>query len=242
MAAINLDWQGKSLSYAFTTQRDGGCSTAPFASLNLAYHVGDDANCVAENRQTIAPLLPGKQIQWLNQVHAADVARVDTVSIEPLTADAAFTNKADIALAIMTADCLPILLINKQGTEIAAIHGGWRPLSANIIANTLACFSCDNDEIYAWLGPCIGPRCFEVGAEVLSIFATQSADFTACFSATSDNKYLADLHAIAEQQLNRLGVSQISRNSDCTYTLADKYFSYRRDQQTGRMASFIAMR
>lgn len=178
-------------------------------------------------------------IQWLEQVHGCDVVTVSHVEHSPLKADASITREKNIALAIMTADCLPILLTNTQGTEVAAIHGGWRPLAANILTKTIEKMQSNTSELVAWLGPCIGLNAFEVGSEVKNIFCEQNVDFERAFEKQINGKYLANLHVIAKQQLYSLGIENISELDECTFHESAKYYSYRKIPITGRMASII---
>jgi YfiH family protein len=217
-------------------------SSLPYQAFNLGLHVGDCPEQVNENRRYLQSLLPvNAKIQWLNQVHGNNVVAISTHSAEPLTADAVITREKNICLAIMTADCLPILLVSKSGDEVAAIHGGWRPLSANIVQNTMAKMKTPAEDIVAWLGPCISKDAFEVGCEVKAIFVEQCDSFNSAFIEMSEDKYLADLHKIAEIQLNALGVKQISGLPECTYSNTDKYYSYRKNAVTGRMATLICL-
>ena len=180
----------------------------PYDSFNLGSHVGDNPIHVQRNRDLLLNSLPkNTQLQWLNQVHGNIVADISQVQTTPITADAAFTNRKNIALAILTADCLPILLVNEQGTEIAAIHGGWKPLAANIIENTLAKFQ--STDIHAWLGPCIGKHAFEVGVEVKQHFIAVDEELNKAFLLQTNGKYLADLHFIATYLLKILGVKNV---------------------------------
>lgn len=214
-------------------------SKSPFEQFNLGEHVGDNAQQVAKNRQYLNQLLPSTcQIQWLNQVHGSDVAIVETYQSGAVTADAVFTREKNIALAIMTADCLPILLTSKDGSEIAAIHGGWRPLAAGIIKNSISHFSCQPKDIQVWLGPCIGANAFEVGMEVRDTFDELDSHLVSYFLPRGE-KYLGDLQGIAKHQLTELGIEDISVLAECTYANPHKYFSYRRGGQTGRMVSIV---
>jgi YfiH family protein len=241
---------------AFTTTRQNpfknflDCSSAPFDSFNLGLHVGDETKVVLHNRQSLLELLPVKtKIQWFEQVHGSSVLLIDEHSEQALVTDAAITREKNIALAIMTADCLPILLAAKDGSEIAAIHGGWKPLAKNIIANTVNLMNTPNEDIIAWLGPCIGKLSFEVGEEVKLAFENQLENFSAAFSiiasqtslnsSNQTNKYLADLTMIAKIQLYALNIKMINDLHECTYRDEQQYFSYRRDKKTGRMASII---
>jgi len=213
-----------------------------YKNFNLGLHVGDCAKQVEFNRQCLQNLLPSKtSIQWLKQVHGNTVAEISSVTKQPLIADAMVTREKNIALAIMTADCLPILLVSKQGDEIAAIHGGWRPLAANIITNTLNKMHTAADEIYAWLGPCIGKDAFEVGSEVQNAFIKQGSKFSQAFNKQENGKYFASLHKIATLQLNHLGIKYTSTLSECTYSQPEKYYSYRKNVTSGRMATVIAL-
>ncbi len=162
------------------------------------------------------------------------------MSEQSIVADAAVTNEKNICLAIMTADCLPILLVSKSGKEVAAIHGGWRPLAANIVSKTITKMKTPAADILVWLGPCISGSAFEVGGEVKSAFIQQGDSFNMAFTTKSNGKYLADLHKIARLQLESLGIKHISALSECTYT-NNKYYSYRQNAVTGRMASLICI-
>jgi YfiH family protein len=218
-----------------------GAITSPYQDFNLGLHVGDCAKQVENNRTYLQDLLPkSAKIQWLEQVHGNEVAEISEASLQPIVADASVTSKKNTCLAIMTADCLPILLVSKSGDEIAAIHGGWRPLAANIITNTLEKMRTPAEEIYAWLGPCISKSAFEVGSEVKAKFVEEHAQFNSAFSVKNNGQYLADLHKIAKLQLEQLGIVQISTLPECTYS-NEKYYSYRRNSTTGRMATLICI-
>ncbi|WP_206484046.1 peptidoglycan editing factor PgeF [Thalassotalea sp. G2M2-11] len=218
-------------------------NTPPFHSFNLGLHVGDDKKQVESNRQQLLSCFPQyAKIQWLEQIHGTNVAVINAHHQQAIIADAVVTQTPRLALAIMTADCLPILLTNQAGTEIAAIHGGWRPLAGNIIAQTLDKMSSDSTQIIAWLGPCIGNTAFEVGNEVKQAFLTLSAKFESCFIASKDDKWLADLVAIASIMLKQQGVEQVINGHHCTYSNTERYYSYRKHQQTGRMASIICIK
>jgi YfiH family protein len=231
---------------------------SPFDFFNLGLHVNDSAEKVKSNRNKLQQFITQQlintsmsdvlttenpvNVQWLEQVHGNDVAEIMEVSSKAIIADASITREHNIALAIMTADCLPILLSNKKGSEVAAIHGGWRSLAANIITNTLNKMLSDPSDVVAWLGPCISKDAFEVGYEVRAEFIKQGAIFDCAFSKQENGKYLADLHKVAQLQLQLLGVEAISTLAECTYQRTDKYYSYRKNQVTGRMASVICRR
>jgi len=204
--------------------------------------VGDCPNKVKENRNDLAELLPADcKIQWLDKVHGNHVVIINEQVDTLIKADAMITQSSKIALAIMTADCLPILFCNENGTEIAAIHGGWRCLADDIIFNTLAKMQSRHHDLHVWLGPCIGSKAFEVGEEVKTTFIKKDELFNQAFTENSlqKNKYFANLQLIAKIQLQQLGIKNITSLSDCTYSKKEKYFSFRRDKTTGRMATLI---
>ena len=240
-SSFQIKWSGLDRIQAITTTRKGGASLPPFSSFNVGEHVGDNPESVAKNRRLLQESLNLEHIQWLNQVHGSHVVDINVHQSIPPDADAAFTRKANIGLAIMTADCLPILLVDDAGTQIAAIHGGWRPLASNIIKNTINQFS-TNSNIKAWLGPCIGPTAFEVGSEVRQQFIELSPYLEHAFTPNQPNKYFANLHAIAKVLLHQEGIVEIDEQNDCTYSLPEQYFSYRRSGKTGRMVSLIAIK
>jgi len=226
-----------------------------YQAFNLGLHVGDNAKKVESNRRSLQTLLPkNTPIQWLEQVHGDHVTEIDQVSDHAIVADAAVTRKKNVCLAIMTADCLPILLISKTGDEIAAIHGGWRSLASGIIKNTINKMDTNAAELYAWLGPCIGQSAFEVGGEVKDAFVNLDNTFDSAFIAQKTTKkitqkkgkYLADLQKIAMLQLQQLGVININALTDCTFSNTDKYYSHRKSSQsnssTGRMVSLICLK
>lgn len=232
--------------------------SSAFGDFNLGMHVGDNAERVSQNRNVLknfisqrlfnktvksnTELIDDVKIQWLEQIHGSEVVTVTSVNEQAMVADASITRQKKIVLAIMTADCLPILLSNKAGSEVAAIHGGWRPLAANIIAKTIAKMHSMPSDIVAWLGPCIGKDAFEVGSDVKLAFTQLDVAFNNAFVKQENGKYLADLHQIARLQLASLGVTVIASLEECTYQETEKYYSYRKKQITGRMASLICRR
>jgi len=243
---FSADWPVPGQIQAFTSTRSGGMSPSPYESFNLACHVGDDLINVKRNRQHLYQLLgiSESSVQWMNQIHSTRVAIVHSgnLSLDPQNADASITSEPHIALAVMTADCLPLLLCNRQGTRIAAIHAGWRGLSAGIIEKTVAGFA-QGDELLAWLGPAIGKTAFEVGNEVFQCVVDQDQNARLFFTPLSGkkNKWLADLYGLATRRLELCGVSQVYGGTYCTYTNSDHFFSYRKEGQTGRMATLIWM-
>ncbi|MCB1921303.1 MAG: peptidoglycan editing factor PgeF [Candidatus Competibacteraceae bacterium] len=233
------DWPAPVQVRAVSTTRWGGVSQPPCDSLNLAGHVGDDPLDIAENRRRLARALNlVHEPAWLEQVHGTTVVKAETVSA-PVIADAAWTRELNRPCVVMTADCLPVLLCDRAGTVVAAIHAGWRGLAAGVIDATVVCMKRPPIELLAWLGPAIGPDAFEVGEEVRATFLELDAGNAACFRPSPAGRWLADLYELARQQLRGLGVSAIYGGEFCTFSEPERFFSYRREPRTGRMASLI---
>jgi YfiH family protein len=242
-----LQWGAPQQIKTMITNRHGGFSQPPFDSLNLGLHVGDDPTTVQKNREALKVVLPNEPI-WLNQVHGTQVIDADCRNdwSDMPSADASVTSTPGKVLAIMTADCLPVLLASSDGKVVGAAHAGWRGLAAGVIEQTVALMRSKQtqqaqtqSDIIAYLGPAIGPHAFEVGSEVRDIFIAQNPASATCFEQLKENgKYLADIYGLATLRLNALGVEQIQGGDECTLQNPD-YFSYRRDQQMGRMGSFI---
>lgn len=239
---------------ALSTRRAGGSSAAPYAAadgsggLNLAQHVGDDAVTVERNRAVLRAYLPTEP-QWLNQVHGDTVfsmrAEGFSTSAVPPHADASIATETGAVCAILTADCLPVLFCDPRGRHVGAAHAGWRGLASGVLQNTVGAMrSAGADEIWAWLGPAIGPQCFEVGEDVRAIFVDQDPQAASAFISRIGHpkKYFADLYALARLALRCVGVGSITGGDQCTVTQSDDYFSFRRDQRCGRMASLIWLR
>lgn len=231
------DWPAPANVRALQTLRDGGCSPAPWNSFNLGGHVGDEAARVAANRARLRAELPGEPC-WLRQVHGVDVVDA-ALAAAGTEADAAYATQAGRVCVVMTADCLPVLFCNRQGTVVAAAHAGWRGLLAGVLESTLAAMHCPPGEVMAWLGPAIGPDNFEVGDEVRSAFVAHDTAAGEAFRPQAGGKWLADLYALARRRLNAAGVVAIHGGGLCTVADAGRFFSYRRDGVTGRMASLI---
>lgn len=233
---IEPEWPAPSAVRAASTLRRGGVSTGSYQSLNLGAHVGDEPRRVVENRRRLRETLklPGEPV-WLNQVHGNAVIRAEASSER--NADAAFTDRPGVVCAVMTADCLPILLCSEDGDRVAAAHAGWKGLAAGVIEAAVK--SLGTDRLMAWLGPAIGPETFEVGREVRETFVGKRTAFAAAFREKGDGKWLADLYRLARIVLNDIGVSAIYGGGYCTFSNADDFFSYRRDRVTGRMATLI---
>jgi YfiH family protein len=232
---------------ALSTWRVGGVSRAPFASLNLADHVGDAPSAVAENRRRLraAARLPAEPL-WLRQVHGVDVADLDRPESvqgrggEALAGqDAAFAREPGRICAILTADCLPILVAARDGSAVGAAHAGWRGLAGGVIAATLGALALPPGDLIAWLGPCIGPERYEVGAEVRAAILAVEPDGEPAFVGNDRGRFLADLRLIARMQLIRCGLTEIHASAACTHSDPARYFSHRRDASTGRQASLI---
>ncbi|MCH2086543.1 MAG: peptidoglycan editing factor PgeF [Pseudoalteromonas sp.] len=236
---ITPAWTAPNTVSALSTIRQGGVSVAPFDSFNVGLHVGDDEQAVLANRALLTNQLPNPAV-WLNQTHSSDVIVIDEKSdlSQVRAADALYTRLVKQPLAIMTADCLPVLLCSSSGDEVAAVHGGWRGLAQAILANTVSHFQAPANDIIAWLGPAIGPSQFEVGQDVKDSFCLQNPVHQQAFTAKHE-KYMADIYLLARQQLAQLGVVKIYGGEYCTVTDKSQFFSYRRDGQTGRMASLI---
>ena len=236
------DWPAPEQVCAASTTRHGGISQAPFDSFNLALHTGDDRADVLANRQSLLTLLQlSQQPAWLNQIHGCTVVNAAEIT-QPVAADAAYAVHPEQACVIMTADCLPILLCNRAGTVVAAIHAGWRGLAQEIIAACVTRLPCSADDLLAWLGPAIGPTAFEVGPEVRAAFLDLDDAHARAFKAGREDRWLADIYALAKQQLQQLGVTAIYGGAWCTWCDKEQFFSYRRDRITGRMASVIYLR
>ncbi len=238
MTWIEPDWPVKKNIHAAVTLRSGGLSQEPFQSLNPALHVNDKAETVLANRKIIAETLklPSCPV-WLQQVHGNRVIKIDSNTAGGQQADASYTDQAGVVSVVMTADCLPVLLASQNGLEIAAIHAGWRGLLSGVIANAAALFT--DTPIMAWLGPAIGPECFEVGEEVKKSFINKSNKFNRAFKQKSKEKYLADIYQLASIELAMLGITQVYGGGFCTVTDKQRFYSYRRDGETGRMATLI---
>lgn len=237
---IQPQWPAPANVKALQTTRMGGVSAASFTSLNFGAHVGDDPIAVAANRQLLSLYLPSEPV-WVNQVHGVEVIDA-AVSSCLQNADASFTTKPNVVCVTMTADCLPVLLCDKKGNVVAAVHAGWRGLCDGVIEAAVAKMQVPASEILVWLGPAIGPKAFEVGDEVREQFIEKDCQAALAFKPHGD-KWLCNIYLIARQRLNAFGVTEIygaSMNEDfCTYTDDERFFSFRRDNVTGRMASMI---
>ncbi len=247
MTIITLQprWPKSSPVVAHSTTRLGGVSQPPFDSLNLGLHVGDDPDAVSENRSRLnrALNLPSSPA-WLRQVHGVEIARLEephgarSAVLEVITADAAITSTPGVVLAILTADCLPVVVTDAEGTNVAVAHAGWRGLASGILERVVDEFPAES-ELHAWLGPAIGPAAFEVGEEVFEAFcASDSGAADAFVPMAEPGKYLADLYTLARLALTRQRPASITGGDCCTFTDARRLHSYRRDgANSGRQAT-----
>jgi YfiH family protein len=231
------NWPAPANVRSLQTTRVGGISVAPYSSLNLAEHVGDDGLKVAANRQLLNPYVPTEPL-WLNQVHGIAVVDAAIASCLP-DADASFTRAPNVVCAAMTADCLPVLLCDEAGVVVAAVHAGWRGLCDGVIEAAVAAMQTPPQNLMAWLGPAIGPNAFEVGTEVRAAFMSHAGEAELAFRAAADDKWLGDIYLLAKQRLHKLGIKRIYGGGLCTYTDQAHFFSFRRDGATGRMASMV---
>ena len=239
---IYPDWQVPAHVHACVTTRLGGVSKPPFDSMNLATHVGDDPQAVEANRMLLRQQLQlPQEPHWLEQVHGLQVADIDC--LQQCQADAFYTDRPDVVGVVLTADCLPVFIANRSGTEVAVAHAGWKGLLQGVIEQTVKRFFSAPDELHVWLGPAIGPTAFEVGEDVLLGFTKEAgqdkAVVSACFKSHGKGKWLADIYALASYRLKRLGISNVSGGDFCTVSDEHMFYSYRRDGKTGRMASLI---
>jgi YfiH family protein len=238
---LAADWPAPANVAAGTTLRKGGVSRGACASLNLAAHVGDDPEAVRENRRRFVATcgLPSEPL-WLEQVHGTRVATADDFASAP--ADALVTNRPGVVCAVLTADCLPVVLAAADGSEVGIAHAGWRGLAAGILEATVERFAAPAEGLLAWLGPAISQPAFEVGGEVRDAFLEDDPGAGSCFGRDARGRWQADLYALARRRLERLGIASVHGGGRCTFREPDAFFSYRRDGQCGRMATFVYRR
>ncbi|CDT93030.1 peptidoglycan editing factor PgeF [Vibrio coralliirubri] len=243
MSMIIPNWNAPKNVKAFASTRFDGFSTGAYQGLNLGTHVGDDASLVENNRAWLKQHanMPAAPV-WLNQTHSTDVVTLLHPTADILDADGAFTTAKGVVCSAMTADCLPVILTDTKGTQVAAVHAGWRGLAGGIIENAVAKFSNLDSEnkLIAWLGPAIGKQAFEVGDDVLEAFVSFDSQAKLAFEAKAEpGKWLANMSQLATQRLNKVGVTSVTDSNLCTFADADAFYSYRRDGITGRQATFI---
>ncbi len=247
-------WPAPPNVHAICTTRSGGVSLPPYDSLNLGSHVGDSKGAVARNRALLQGALGVKPV-FLNQVHGTHVLELAQDSPDGAAADGAFTREPGLACTIMVADCLPVLLCDVLGRQVAAVHAGWRGLAGvngyGVLESSYRCFmplapvkyTVSAIELIAWLGPCIGPDAFDVGDDVVAAFTQNRPEAASCFKPLSGGKWLADLPGLARQRLAALGVNRVFGNDGsaqwCTVGQPLRFFSHRRDRISGRQAACI---
>lgn len=236
---ITPDWPAPPNVRALQTTRDGGVSVGPYASMNLGDHVGDDPAAVMKNRALLRASLPGEPV-WLKQVHGNVVVDAGRAQGVP-DADAAVARQPGKVCAVMTADCLPLLLCDEAGAVVAAAHAGWRGLAGGVVEAAVRAMQVTPERLLVWLGPAIGPAAFEVGEEVRQAFMAHDPEAAKAFVPNPANpqKWLADIFLLARQRLALLGVTRVYGGGLCTYADGERFYSYRRDQATGRMASLV---
>jgi polyphenol oxidase len=251
MSALPLlqpDWPAPANVRAVCTLREGGVGAAPYASLNLAVHVGDDPDVVAANRQRLREQLRlVSEPRWLTQMHGTQVFDADRAALSQSSvvpeADAATTRRSGNVLAVLVADCMPILLCRRDGAGVAVAHAGWRGLAAGVVEASVDALGAGAGagQLLAWLGPAIGPSHFEVGDEVRCAFMAHEERASAAFTRNARGRWQCDLYQLARQRLQALGVGAIHGERRCTYGERESFFSYRRDGATGRFAALIWM-
>ncbi len=238
---LPADWPAPPGVRAGVSLRGGGVSEGPFASLNLGAHVGDDADRVAENRRRLcASLALPAEPAWLTQVHGTGIVHLDG---EPASgpADAAVTGRPGVVCAVLTADCLPVVLARRDGARVGVAHAGWRGLCDGVLEAAVAAVAEPGEppELVAWLGPAIAQHSYEVGGEVREAFVERDPLAAACFAANERGRWQADLYGLARRRLAAAGVGRVYGGGRCTHTEVGAFFSYRRDGQCGRMATLI---
>lgn len=230
------DWPAPTQVRACVTTRAGGASQAPFDAFNLGDHVGDDPAAVAANRQRLQETL-GCRPAWLSQVHSAVTVEADPAQLP--SADASWTDAPGIACTVLTADCLPVLFCNLDGTRVAAAHAGWRGLAGGMLESAVAALQTPGEQLLAWLGPAIGPEAFEVGSEVREAFVAQHVQAAEAFRPSHNaGRFMADLYQLARIRLAACEVSAVFGGGFCTFN-DPRFYSYRRAARTGRFASLI---
>jgi YfiH family protein len=232
------DWPAPPRVCAFATTRTGGVSAGPYATMNVGSSGRDDPRAIMENRRRLEAFLPSKPV-GLNQVHGAKVATLPT-STPPGPADAAVTCEPGVVCSILIADCLPVAFSDRSGSVVGVAHAGWRGLAAGVIDTSVAALAdlgARPNDVVAWLGPAIGPTAFEVGVDVYDVFCDADPGARACFVPHRDGKWLADLYGLARRSLARAGVTSVHGGGYCTHSDAARFFSYRRERDSGRMAA-----
>lgn len=240
---IKPNWSAPSHIKAFSTTRIDGVSEGAYQGLNLGLHVEDETSLVLQNRKQLTNYLSlPKSLCWLNQTHSTILLKLDNETQQVSEADASWSTLTNQVCVVMTADCLPVLITDKQGSFVVAIHAGWRGLCDGIIEKSLTTvcheLNISTENVLVWLGPCIGKTAFQVGEEVRQEFIKHDEQARYAFSAYQD-RYLADLHQLARLRLSAFNVAEITASEHCTFSEPELFYSYRRDGKTGRMATLI---
>lgn len=235
---FSAEWSVPANVGTLITTREGGFSAPPYATLNLGQHVGDDQAKVSQNRRLLTSQLPSEPV-WLNQVHGVTVVDAGQINHGVPEADASISRIPGVVCAVMTADCLPVLLADIDGKVVGAAHAGWRGLANGVLEATVTAMGVPGDRLVAYLGPAIGPEAFEVGEEVRQAFMADDLDAEHAFTSVLDGKYLANIYMLARHRLSKLGIETVYGGNFCTVIERHRFFSYRRDHVTGRMASCI---
>lgn len=235
---ITPDWPAPSWVRAITTTRQGGVSKGTYTAMNLGDHVDDQPDAVADNRQHLLDTLalPAEPV-WLRQVHGRTIVLADQAAPNP-EGDGATSWSPGHVCAVLTADCLPVLLCNSAGTRVCAVHAGWRGLADGVIEAGIDALQLPESSLMAWLGPAIGPQAFEVGDDVRNAFIAHDPAAATAFQPQRD-RWHANLYQLARERLASRGITRVYGGDYCTYTDSERFYSYRRDGVTGRMATLI---
>lgn len=234
------DWEAPDAVAAVVTTRAGGASRGPYATFNLGTRVGDDPAAVERNRERLRGCLPADPL-WLHQVHGSEVVAAESAGAMQ-QADGVVAHARHLVCAVLTADCLPVVLARRDGRGVGLAHAGWRGLAAGVIEATVGRMGAHGDALVAWLGPAIGPDAYEVGEDVRTAFLARDDAAATAFAPRGGGKYLCDLYALARMRLRAAGVTRISGGGFCTFRETDRFFSYRRERITGRFATLVWVR
>ena len=232
------DWPAPANVRAFVTTRAGGVSEGEYASMNLGLSSGDQPERVRRNREIVRAMLPSEPV-YMRQLHGTDVAMLDADADAAVTADAAVCSGSGRVATVLTADCMPLLLADRRGARVAAVHAGWRGMAAGVVENAVDALGVPSSEVIAWMGPTIGPDAFEVGPEVREAFVAHDSQAAGAFRAHTPGKFMADLYGLARLRLASRGVTAAFGGGFCTFHEPARFFSYRRAPKSGRMGAFI---
>jgi YfiH family protein len=234
------DWPAPARVKAWVTERSGGASSSSYAALNLATHVGDAPEHVAENRARLRAGVPlPSEPVWLEQVHGATVLDLDLDRDAVGPADGAVTSRAGVVCAVLTADCLPVIFAARDGSRVGVAHAGWRGLLNGVLPAAVRALQAPPAEVVAWLGPAISSPSYEVGADVRDAYLARDAEASAAFSPNARGRWQADLYALARTSLVGAGVKDVHGGGFCTFAEAYRFFSHRREAPCGRFATLV---